>query len=258
MRSLLIAPGDDEAKLAAAPSSEADAMVIDLVIPPDARAAARARAARLLKEAQADTPALMIRVNPLGDDETDLDLDAVMEHAPVAILLPKALGAASLQQLSAKLAVREALFGLDEGSTRIIAVVDTARALMAYATARDLGPRLIGLAWDAEVLRADIGAERCRDENGGYCSPYRLARDLTLLVATAAGVAAIDAASGDIREPEHLRAEAIAARRDGFAAKLALDAAQARIINEAFDGYPARGERLTKPQPLQTPLDGEP
>jgi citrate lyase beta subunit len=41
MRSLLIAPGDDEAKLAAALSSEADAMVIDLVIPPDARAAAR-------------------------------------------------------------------------------------------------------------------------------------------------------------------------------------------------------------------------
>jgi citrate lyase subunit beta/citryl-CoA lyase len=236
MRSLLIAPGDDEARLAAALSSEADAVVIDLVIPPDASAAARARAARLLKEARADTPALMVRVNPLGDEETDLDLDAVMEHAPVAILLPKAIGAASLQQLSAKLAVREAVFGLDEGSTRIIAVADTVRALMACATARDLGPRLIGLAWDAEALRADIGAERYRDENGGYCSPYRLARDLMLLAATAAGVAAIDAASAEVCEPKSLRAEAIAARRDGFAAKVALDANQARIINGAFDG----------------------
>jgi citrate lyase subunit beta/citryl-CoA lyase len=236
LRSLLIAPGDDEAKLAAAMSSGADVVVIDIVVPPDARSAARACAARLLKGLQADAPALMVRVNPLGDAETDLDLDAVMEHAPVAILLPKALGAASLQHLSAKLAVREALSGLDDGSTRIVAVADTARALMAYATARDLSPRLIGLAWDAEALRVDIGAERYRDEDGGYRGQYRLARDLTLLAATAAGVAAIDAPSAEVCEPKSLRAEAIAARRDGFAAKVALDANQARIINEAFDG----------------------
>ena len=56
--------------------------------------------------------------------------------------------------------------------------------------------------------------------------PYRLARDLTLLAATAARVPAIDAAFPDARDLEGLRAEALAARRDGFAGKMAIDPAQ--------------------------------
>ncbi|MGA8713640.1 MAG: aldolase/citrate lyase family protein [Roseiarcus sp.] len=243
LRSLIIAPGDDEAKLAAAVKSGADAVVIDLAVAPQARPAARANAARLLAKAQVIAPALMVRVNPLGEAETDRDLDAVMGQAPFAILLPNAL-AAGVQQLSARLAVREALGDLEDGLTRIVAVADTAAALLGLAGAREMSARLIGLAWDAEGLRADIGAETCRDESGAYAGPYRLARDLALLAATAAGVAAIDAASTDIQDPERFRAEAIAARRDGFAAKLAADPDQAKIINEAFGARRRSGARL--------------
>ena len=53
-------------------------------------------------------PLLIVRANALNSGETDADLDAVMAGAPDAILLPGSLGAASVQQLSAKLAVREA------------------------------------------------------------------------------------------------------------------------------------------------------
>ena len=233
LRSLIIAPGDDEARLQAALGSGADAVVIDLVVAPGARAAARANAARLLAKSQSLAPALMVRVNPLGDVETDADLDAVMDQAPFAIVLPQALKA-GIEQLSARLAVHEALCGLEDGSTHIVAVADTAAALIGLAGAREMSARLIGLAWDAEALRADIGAETCRDESGAYAGPWRLARDLTLLAATAAGVAAIEAASAGLRDPENLRAEALAARRDGFAAKLAAAPEQAKIINEVF------------------------
>ncbi len=64
--------------------------------------------------------------------------------------------------------------------------------------------------------------------------PYRLARDLTLLAATSARVAAIDAPFADLRDAEGLRAEALAARRDGFAGKMAIDPAQVAVINEVF------------------------
>jgi citrate lyase subunit beta / citryl-CoA lyase len=232
MRSLIIAPGDDEARLRAALKCEADAVVIDLAVALNLRAKARAGAARLLAKDDAVAPTLLVRVNPLGDAETDLDLDAIMAHAPFAIVLPRALPA-GLQQLSARLAVREALASLEDGSTRIVAAADTAAALIGLASARAWSARLVGVAWDAEALRADIGAETCRDESGAYAGPWRLARDLTLLAATAAGVAAIDAASAGV-DRAGLRAEAEAARRDGFAAKLALDPDQAKIINEAF------------------------
>ena len=110
------------------------------------------------------------------------------------------------------------------------------------ASYRGSSARLIGLAWDADSLCADIGAERRRGGLGGADGPYRLARDLTLLAATAAGVAAIDAAFADLRDPNGLRAEAQAARRDGFVGKMAIDPLQARIINDVF---PLRSIPLT-------------
>jgi citrate lyase subunit beta/citryl-CoA lyase len=83
-------------------------------------------------------------------------------------------------------------------------------------------------------LRAEIGAETDRDRLGDPLAPYRMVRDLTLIAATSARVAAIDGVFPNIRDLEGLRAEALAGRRDGFAGKLAVDAAQAAVINEIF------------------------
>lgn len=235
MRSLLIAPGDDEAKLEAALESGADAVVIDLVVKPGARAAARANAARLLAKSPTLAKSLLVRVSPLGDAETDLDLEAIMRFAPAAIVLPQAVGAASVQQLSAKLAVREALSDIADGVTAILAVADTAEAIVNIAGFRGASARLAGLGWDAEALRADVGAETLRDDSGGYRGPYRLARDMTLLAAAAAAVSPIDAAFAGARL-DALKAEAIAARGDGFRGKFVLDSAQALIVNQVFGG----------------------
>jgi citrate lyase subunit beta / citryl-CoA lyase len=238
MRSLLIAPAD-ERLLAEALLSGADAVIVDLACAvPAERAGARATAARFLKERRGQGssggPKLIVRTNALDSGETDSDLDAVMAHAPEAILLPRSLGAASVQQLSAKLAVREADLSLADGLTRIIAIADTAGALFHMGSYRGASARLIGIAWCAQSLRADIGAETDRDRLGDVLGPYRLARDLTLLAATSAGVAAIDAPFADPGDADGLRAEALAARRDGFSGKLAIGAAQAAIVNEVF------------------------
>jgi citrate lyase subunit beta / citryl-CoA lyase len=236
MRSFLIAPADEK-RLAEALKSGADAIIVDLAQAALAeRAAARAVAARFLKETRGkgSGPALIVRANALDSGETDSDLDAVMAHAPDAILLPGSLGAASVQQLSAKLAVREADLSLPDGGTRIIAVADTAQSLFNMGSYRGSSGRLIGVAWSAESLRADIGAETDRDHLGDYAGPYRLARDLTLLAATSARVAAIDTPFADLRDAAGLRAEALAARRDGFAGKMAIDPAQVDVINDVF------------------------
>jgi citrate lyase subunit beta/citryl-CoA lyase len=243
MRSLVIAP-PEEKRLAEALASGADALIVDLATgPPGDRAAARAAAAQFLKQARAETgaQALVVGVNALDSGETDADLDAVMSSAPDAILLPGSFGAASVQQLSAKLAVREANFALADGATRIIALVDAARGVLNMASYRGSSARLTGIAWSAASLRADIGAETDRDPSGAYAGALRLARDLTLLAAAAAGVAAIDAAFAAVADAKGLRAEALAARRNGFSAKLAIDPGQPRIINEAFAAAPGSG-----------------
>jgi citrate lyase subunit beta/citryl-CoA lyase len=240
MRSLLIAPADDK-RLAEALTSGADGVIVDLAwAAPAERTRARAAAARFLKERRGrDGPTLILRTNALDSGEADSDLEAVMAGAPDAILLAVSVGASSVQQLSAKLAVREAHLGLSDGATRIIAVADTAESLFNMGSYRGSSARLIGIAWSAESLRAEIGAETDRDRLGGHLGAYRLARDLTLIAATSARVAAIDGVFPDIRDLEGLRAEALAARRDGFAGKMAIDPAQVTVINDVF---PQRAE----------------
>jgi citrate lyase subunit beta / citryl-CoA lyase len=249
MRSLLNTPADEQ-KLAEALNSGADAIIVDLAqATPAEGAAARAAAARFLKEARGRLggPVLIVSANALDSGETDADLDAVMPGAPNVILLPGSLGAASVQQLSAKLAVREADFDLHDGETRVIAVADTAQSLFHMGSYRGSSARLMAVAWSSEALRADIGAETDRDRLGDTFGPYRLARELALLAAASARVAAIDTAFLDIRDMEGLRAEALAARRDGFTGKIALDPAQVGVINDVF---PSRSMPLAKGRPL--------
>ncbi len=234
MRSLLIAPGDNEAKLAAALASEACAVVVDLDVA--GRETARENALKFLKEAalRPSGPVPMARIGPLGGGETDRDLDAIMAAAPCAILLPKVRGGACVQQLSVKLALREAVCGLDDGVTGIIAVVDTAEALLRLSGFCGASARLTGLAWDAEGLRVDVGAETARDATGAYAGALRFARELTLVAAAAAGVAAIDTAFPAAVDRSALMAEAQAARQAGFVAKLAISPVQAAIVNQVF------------------------
>jgi citrate lyase subunit beta/citryl-CoA lyase len=260
VRSALFVPGDDEKKLAKALGCGADALIIDLEdsVAPAAKERARRVAAEFIaaQVALPGRPRLFLRVNPLDSGLTDADLDAAMPAAPEGILLPKSLNGASVQQLGVKLAVREALFGLADGATRIIAIAtESARALFGMESYRGCSARLHGLTWGGEDLSADLGAEGNRLPDGAYSGPYALARNLTLLAATAARVAPIDAVFTNFRDSDGLRAEATAARRDGFWAKMAIHPAQVAIINEVFT--PTR-EAVARAQAIIAAFDAAP
>lgn len=239
MRSLLFVPGDSPSKLAKALASGADALIVDLEdsVAADARPTARAVTRDFISQArlQPVRPRLFVRVNGLTTGLLDDDLEAVMQAAPDGIVLPKAEGGLDVTHLSAKLAVHEAENDLVDGGTRIMAIAtETAKGVFALGTFAGSSPRLVGMAWGAEDLSADIGAETNRQEDGRYAGPYRLARALALLGAAAAETAAIDAVYTQYRDLEGLAAECGAARRDGFSAKMAIHPAQVPVINAAF------------------------
>ena len=239
MRSLLFVPGDSPRKLAKALDAGADALIIDLEdsVAPDAKAAARVATAGFLREAVPlpTRPRLYVRANALGSGLIDDDLDAVMAARPDGVMLPKAEHGRDVVHLGAKLAAREALADIPAGTTRILAIAtETATALFGLGTYADASDRLIGLAWGGEDLSADLGAETNHDEAGRWTSPYLFARNLCLAGAAAARVPAIDTVFVDVRDEAGLRAEAEAARRDGFAGKMAIHPGQVRVINEVF------------------------
>ena len=94
------------------------------------------------------------------------------------------------------------------------------------------------MSWGAEDLSAALGASSKYDETGELAFTYRLARSLCLAGAVAAGVQPVDGVFADFRDSEGLRAEAEAARREGFTGKLAIHPAQVPVINAAFTPSP--------------------
>ncbi len=239
MRSFLFVPGDSSKKQEKGLTSGADCLFLDLEDSVALTEKANARnivhdfivAARSLTQ----RPKLYVRVNALDTDLIDADLDAVMPAAPDGILLPKAISGASIQHLGAKLAVREAECGHDDGATRILAIAnETAASIFHMGTFTGASQRLLGLTWGAEDLAADLGAETNRASEGGYTAPFALARSLTLFAAQAAGVAAIDTVYANFRDMDGFRVECLAARRDGYVGKMAIHPAQVAVINEVF------------------------
>jgi citrate lyase subunit beta/citryl-CoA lyase len=243
MRSLLFVPGDSARKLEKALGSGADALIVDLEdsVAPGAKEEARRVTAGFLEGAKGspERPRLYVRVNALDTGLTDLDLDAVMPAGPDGVVMPKTVGGPDVTHLGAKLAVREAEYGLGDGVTRILAIAtENARGVFALGTLAGASHRLMGVAWGGEDLSADLGAETNRREDGAYADPYRLARSLTLLSAAAAEADAVDSVYTNFRDMEGLAAECREARRDGFVAKMAIHPAQVPIINEAFAPSP--------------------
>jgi citrate lyase subunit beta / citryl-CoA lyase len=236
MRSLLFVPGDSLRKFEKAQKTPADVLILDLEdsVAPDRKDGARALTREML-EADRGAQEIYVRVNALDTDRTLADLAATLPGRPDGIMLPKCEQADDVVRVSLWLDGLEAAFGLPVGATRVIAIAtETASALLRLDGYAKAGPRLAGLMWGAEDLAASLGAISNADETGRRHSPFRLARDLCLIAARAAGVAAIDTVYTRIDDLPGLMREAEAARRDGFAAKAVIHPKHVEAVNAAF------------------------
>lgn len=243
MRSLLFVPADSEAKLAKALKIGADALILDLEdsVARPVKGRAREMARDFLERARAhhSRPRLYVRINDMQTDDWEADLTVTLAARPDGLMLPKPRSGEDVHRLSIALHHAEAQAQIGPGSTRIIAIAtEVPASLLHIPSYVGASARLEALAWGAEDLSAAIGATATRDETGAWTSPFRLARDMCLLTAAAAGVGAIDTVHINFRDSEGLAKEALAAARDGFSGKLAIHPNQVAIINEAFTPSP--------------------
>lgn len=238
MRSWLFVPGDDGRKLNRALRYEADALILDLEdsVVAQNKEAARRNVLAFLQDhrSAAERPALYVRVNGLGTDHNERDLDVVMAGTPDGIVLPKAAGGGDIALLHARLSVCEALHDVADGTTRVLAIAtETAQGVFNLGSYAGSSARLAGLAWGAEDLSTDVGARASRDGET-WTEPYRIVRSFCLFAATAADTAAVDTVCTNLRDFEALQRECDEAARDGFSGKLAIHPDQLAAINDAF------------------------
>ena len=223
-RSWLFVPADSERKITKALDSDADAIIFDLEdsVAPAMKAVARDVLKSLLK--RSGGPQWWIRVNPLASAYLREDLELLGIADIHGIVLPKAESGADVIQLAHR-----------TGSIPIHAIVtETAASLFGLLSYRDPRSPLAAMSWGAEDLSAALGASSKYDASGDLSFTYKLARTLCLAGAVAAGVQPVDGVFADFRDEDGLRAEAEAARREGFTGKLAIHPAQVTVINAAF------------------------
>ena len=228
LRSLLFVPGDRPERMEKALGLGADALILDLEdsVAPAAKPQARREVAAFLADHGGAN--LWVRINPLQGDEADRDLEAVLSGHPDGIVLPKAEGGASVDDLARRLT------RLGNAAARILPIATETPAaifqLGSYAGAK----RLAGLTWGAEDLPAAIGALAAREEDGRYTPPLEMVRSLCLYGAAAAGVSPIETVYPAFRDLDGLAAYAARGRRDGFTGMMAIHPRQLPVINAAF------------------------
>jgi citrate lyase subunit beta / citryl-CoA lyase len=223
-RSWLFVPADSEKKITKALDSEADAIIFDLEdsVAPALKPVAREVLRNLLK--RSGGPQWWVRVNPLGSDFHKDDLELIGIADIHGIVLPKAESGDDVRQLAHR-----------TGNIPIHAIVtETAASLFGLLSYRDPSLPLVAMSWGAEDLSAALGASSKYDAGGELAFSYQLARTLCLAGAVAAGVQPVDGVFADFKDGKGLRAEAEAARREGFTGKLAIHPAQVPIINAGF------------------------
>ena len=244
-RSWLFVPADSAKKIAKAIDSAADAIIFDLE---DSVTPARKQAARdLLKRLppRSGGPSWWVRINPMGSEFHKDDLEMIGSGDIKGIVLPKAESGADVTQLAHR-----------TGNIPIHAIVtETAASLFGLLSYRDPKSPLAAMSWGAEDLSAALGAASKCDLDGSLSFTYRLARSLCLAGAVAAGVQPVDGVFADFRDEAGLRAEAEAARREGFTGKLAIHPAQVDVINAAFT---PSGDEIAHARDIVAAFEAEP
>lgn len=233
LRSLLFVPADRPERFAKAVASGADAIILDLEdsVAPERKAFGRDAAREWLGGERECS--VLVRINPLDSDHAPHDLVAILPAAPDALVLPKADGAGSVEQL-------QAMAGGNPVPPILPIALETPGGLFGLAGFATIGASLCGLTWGAEDLSTAIGAASARDGEGQFTPPFAMARNMALFAARAAGVQAIETVYPAIGDLAGLATSVAQARRDGFTGMLAIHPAQVPVINDGMT--PTRAE----------------
>jgi citrate lyase beta subunit len=232
---MLFVPGSDERKLAKVAELDAPAFILDLedAVAFSEKAAARERVAAAVGE-HGGAAELHVRVNGFESGLLHADVAAVAVGGLAGIVLPKASCARDVEIVEWLLGSLERERDLPAGAIGLSAIVETAAGIERAGEIAAASPRLRHLVFGAGDFSLDLGLDWPPPD--GVWSPTLLAAKARVVLASrAAGLEAPhDGVYPDVHDLDGLRAEARAARLQGFGGKHAIHPGQLPVIEEVF------------------------
>ena len=225
-RSVLYMPGANERALLKAQTIPADAFILDLedAVAPDAKPSARERVCEAASSGSYGRREVTIRVNGIGTQWHDGDLQAAALAGPAGVVVPKVNSAADVHAVETALQKAGA-----PDRTAIWAMLETPAAMFAAREIAAASDRLTVLVMGTNDLAKELQAEQVRGRD-----PLLTALGLALLAARAEGRAILDGVYNDVKDLEGFEAECGQGRQLGFDGKTLIHPGQVEVCNRVF------------------------
>lgn len=230
-RTMLYVPGNNPGMIADSPIYGSDSIMLDLE---DSVSLPEKDAARLLVFQALETidfgdKEVVVRVNALDTADGMEDLNAMVRTGKVVVRLPKTETADEVVECDRQIARIEKEHGLEAGSTRMMAAIESAEGVLNAKAIATATKRLTGIAIGAEDYVTDLRTTRSADG-----IELLFARSMVLLAARAAGIDAIDTVYSDVDNEAGLRKEVALIKQLGFDGKSIISPRQIGPVNEIF------------------------
>ena len=225
-RSVLYMPSSNERALHKAKSLPVDGLILDLedAVGPGDKETARTAACAAVTSGEYGHRELTIRVNGLGTEWHDADVEAACHAGPDGIVVPKVNTAEEVKVLE------EALerFGAPE-RTRLWAMIETPEAIFNAPEIAAASERLTVFVMGTNDLVKELQAHHVPGRG-----PLITALSWALLAARRSGVAVLDGVYNDVKDAQGFEAECIQGRDMGFDGKTLIHPGQVEPCNEIF------------------------
>lgn len=226
-RSMLFMPGNNPGMLQSAPILGADSVILDLedAVSIEEKDSARNLVCEAIKTIDYSNVELVVRINPLDTEFGHLDLKSIAKVKPDTILVPKA-DEAEIKLASSMLAKIEAEEGFENGTIKLIPLIETAYGLETVFSVVNASKRVCAVLLGAEDLTSDFGIKRTKlGEEIFY------ARSRVSAAARAARIDSIDTPFTDTDDTSGLEKDTAKAKSLGLTGKAAINPRQIDTIH---------------------------
>ena len=250
-RTMMFVPGNNPAMVKDAGIYGADSIMFDLE---DAVSMAEKDAARDLVYEALQTQdygdaELVVRVNGQDTPYYANDVRAMVKAGIDVVRLPKAEDAEMVKKLDADITAAEKEFGREEGSTMLMAAIESAKGVINAYQIASASDRMMGIALSAEDYTTDMKTHRYPDG-----AELEFARNMVLHAARAAGVAAFDTVFTNMNDTEGFYRETEYIHQLGFDGKSLVNPRQIPMVNKVYEPTKKEIENAKNGQMVDRPV----
>ena len=230
-RSMLYVPSYNEKFIVKAVESEADAIIFDFEdsCPLEMEEEGRELVRRYLENGALTGKQVLFRVNELGTESLNRDLELLNCPDVLGIMPPKVSSIEEMQEFDRLVSEKECQYGLERGAVKFTPLVETAGAVVNLDAIAQSCDRIIALTF---------GGEDYLDSTWGvHTEPpvaFDVPRSIVVQVARKNNILPIDTPYLDLKNEEGFRREETISANMGFAGDLLVNPRQIPWANEVF------------------------